>query len=43
VYRLTGLTGREREVTMLAQADRLPMTIVELSGDAAAPLVVGAA
>jgi SNF2 family DNA or RNA helicase len=43
LYRLTGLTGRERHVGLLVQADRLPMTIVELSGDPAAALVVGAA
>jgi SNF2 family DNA or RNA helicase len=43
LYRLTGLTGRQRYVSMLAQADRLPMTLVGLEGDEAAPLIPGAA
>ena len=38
-YRLLGLTGRGREVWMVAQADRLPLTMVEIGGDPEAPLV----
>ena len=38
VYRITGITGSARTVTMVAQADRLPLVLVELSGDPAAPL-----
>lgn len=37
-YRITGVTGQGREITMVAQADRLPMTLLELGGDPAAPL-----
>ena len=41
LYRLTGLTGRQRHVSMLAQADRLPMTLVAIEGDEAPPLIPG--
>lgn len=41
LYRLTGLSGRERHISIVAQADRLPMTLVEIGGDAEAPLVPG--
>ncbi len=40
VYRIVGLTGRGREVWLLAQADRLPITVTAIGGDAEAPLVV---
>ena len=43
LYRLTGLTGRQRHVSLVAQADRLPMTLVAIEGDEAAPLLPGAA
>lgn len=33
LYRLVGLTGRMRHVSLLVQADRLPMTLVDISGD----------
>jgi superfamily II DNA/RNA helicase len=38
LYRVTGVTGSGRAVTLTAQADRLPLTLVELSADPAAPL-----
>lgn len=38
LYRLTGLTGRNRTISLVAQADRLPMTLVRIEGDAEAPL-----
>ncbi|HEU5169432.1 MAG TPA: DEAD/DEAH box helicase [Gemmatimonadales bacterium] len=38
VYRVTGVTATGRAVTLTAQADRLPLTLVELSADPAAPL-----
>lgn len=38
-YRVTGVTGQGRAITMVVQADRLPMTLLELDGDPAAPLV----
>ncbi|MDZ4862249.1 MAG: DEAD/DEAH box helicase [Gemmatimonadota bacterium] len=37
-YRIVGVTGQGRAITMVAQADRLPMTLLELAGDPAAPL-----
>lgn len=33
--RIIGITGRGREVTLTVQADRLPMTLVEIAGDVA--------
>jgi SNF2 family DNA or RNA helicase len=36
--RVIGLTSRGREITLLAQADRLPLVILELAGDPFAPL-----
>jgi len=38
VQRITGVTGRGRGVTLVVQADRLPMALVDLSADPAAPL-----
>jgi hypothetical protein len=38
LYRVTGVTGAGRAITIVAQADRLPLTLVELSADPAAPL-----
>jgi hypothetical protein len=38
LYRITGVTATGRAVTLTAQADRLPLTLVELSADPAAPL-----
>lgn len=38
-YRITGVTGQGRAVTLVAQADRLPLVLVEIGGDPAAPLV----
>jgi SNF2 family DNA or RNA helicase len=35
LYRIVGVTGRGRVVQLLVQADRLPMTIADLSADAA--------
>lgn len=40
LYRLTGLTGRQRTISIVAQADRLPMTVVRIEGDAEAPLAM---
>jgi hypothetical protein len=37
--RIVGVTGRGREIVLTVQADRLPMTLVELSADAEAPLL----
>ena len=37
LYRIVGLTGRGRAVQLLVQADRLPMTLADLSADAQAP------
>ena len=37
--RIVGVTGRGREVVLTVQAERLPMTLVELSVDAEAPLL----
>ena len=39
---LTGVTGAGRAVRLTVQADRLPMTLVDLSADVAAPLSLGA-
>ena len=33
LYRLIGFSGRTRQVSLLVQADRLPMTLVDISGD----------
>jgi superfamily II DNA/RNA helicase len=38
---LTGVTGTGRAVRLTVQADRLPMTLVDLSADAEAPLTSG--
>jgi len=35
---ITGVTGTGRGVRLLVQADRLPMTLVDLSADVEAPL-----
>jgi SNF2 family DNA or RNA helicase len=43
LHRIVGVTGRGREVQLLVQADRLPMTLADLSADAEAPLAVLAA
>jgi hypothetical protein len=37
-YRITGVTGQGRALWLLVQADRLPLVLVELGGDPAAPL-----
>jgi superfamily II DNA/RNA helicase len=37
LYRIVGVTGRGRVVRLLVQADRLPMTLTDLSADTAAP------
>jgi len=37
LYRIVGVTGRGRAVRLLVQADRLPMTLADLSADAEAP------
>jgi len=37
LYRIVGVTGRGRVVQLLVQADRLPMTIADLSADAGEP------
>lgn len=36
LYRIVGVTGRGRRVQLLLQADRLPMTLADLSADAEA-------
>lgn len=38
LHRIVGVTGRGRMVQLLLQADRLPMTLADLSADAVAPL-----
>lgn len=38
MHRITGVTGSGRAITLLAQADRLPMALIQVSGDPAAPL-----
>ena len=38
---LTGVTGTGRGVRLTVQADRLPMTLVDLSADVEAPLSLG--
>ncbi|MGH2667701.1 MAG: hypothetical protein ACRDH5_01020, partial [bacterium] len=38
LYRVTGVTATGRAVTLTAQADRLPLTLVELAAEPAAPL-----
>ena len=37
LYRIVGVTGRGRAVQLLVQADRLPMTLADLSADAEVP------
>jgi SNF2 family DNA or RNA helicase len=37
LYRIVGVTGRGRVVRLLVQADRLPMTLADLSADTGAP------
>lgn len=39
--RLTGVTGTGRAVRLTVQADRLPMTLVDVSADVVAPLSLG--
>ncbi|MBI3981731.1 MAG: DEAD/DEAH box helicase [Gemmatimonadetes bacterium] len=39
LYRITGVTGRGRAIVLRVQADRLPMTLVDIEADAEAPLV----
>ncbi|MGQ0714874.1 MAG: helicase-related protein, partial [Gemmatimonadaceae bacterium] len=41
LQRITGLTGRMRTVRLLVQADRLPMTLVDIDADVAARLDPG--
>lgn len=41
LQRITGLTGRMRTVRLLVQADRLPMTLVDVDADVEAPLAAG--
>jgi SNF2 family DNA or RNA helicase len=41
LQRITGLTGRMRTVRLLVQADRLPMTLVDVDADVEAPLAPG--
>lgn len=43
LQRITGLTGRMRTVRLLVQADRLPMTLVDIDADPEAPLAGGTA
>ena len=37
LHRIVGVTGRGRVVRLLVQADRLPMTLADLSADTEAP------
>jgi superfamily II DNA or RNA helicase len=39
LQRVIGVTGRGRAITIVVQADRLPMTLVELEADAQSPRV----
>jgi SNF2 family DNA or RNA helicase len=39
-YQITGITATGREISLTAQADRLPMTLVDISGDARVPLAI---
>jgi SNF2 family DNA or RNA helicase len=39
MVRVTGVTSRGRAVVLLAQAERLPLVLIDISADAAAPLV----
>jgi hypothetical protein len=39
LVRITGVTGTGRGVTLTVQADRLPLTLVDLSADVEAPLM----
>jgi superfamily II DNA/RNA helicase len=41
LLRLTGVTGTGRAVRLAVQADRLPMTLVDISADVEAPLTSG--
>ena len=43
LQRITGLTGRMRTVRLLVQADRLPMTLVDIDADIETPLGAGPA
>lgn len=43
LQRITGLTGRMRTVQLIVQADRLPMTLVDIDADVEAPLATGPA
>jgi hypothetical protein len=38
LQRITGVSGRSRTVVLLVQADRLPMTLVDIDADPEAPL-----
>jgi len=42
IVRVTGVTGRSREVTLVVQADRLPMVFVDIFADEEAPLIPAA-
>jgi SNF2 family DNA or RNA helicase len=37
-YRITGVTGQGRAIWLVVQADRLPLVLIDLGGDPAAPL-----
>ncbi len=39
VYRITGVTRAGRALSLVVQADRLPLVVIELTGDEAAPLL----
>lgn len=39
LHRITGITGRGRAIILMVQANRLPMTLVDLDADQEAPLV----
>lgn len=40
-YRVTGMSGRHRAIALQVQADRLPMTIIDITGDGVStPLVI---
>ncbi|MCL4214479.1 MAG: DEAD/DEAH box helicase [Gemmatimonadales bacterium] len=41
LHRLVGRSGRDRHLVVVAQAERLPMTLVEISGDVAPALSLG--
>ncbi len=39
LQQVIGLSGRVREITLLVQADKLPMVFVDISADEEAPLL----